>query len=111
MQITGEMDISSSGRPSKLQLNEDGIDFAAVSLQPQPAGEYVPLLFTARNMDLRLDGSTGQLRGEYDVPSYRGTTFMDPKVCMYGLQTSAGSPVHCGGTGAVDWPQHRHARS
>jgi hypothetical protein len=66
--------------PTKLALNQDGIDFAAVSLQPIPAGEYVPLLFTARNMSLETNGSGPELRGSYDVPSYRGATFMDPKV-------------------------------
>jgi photosystem II oxygen-evolving enhancer protein 1 len=76
--MTGKLDMGPQG-PTKLALEQDGIDFAAVSLQPIPAGEYVPLLFTARNLNLETN-SAGELRGMYDVPSYRGATFMDPKV-------------------------------
>jgi hypothetical protein len=78
--MTGKLDMGPKG-PTKLALEQDGIDFAAVSLQPIPAGEYVPLLFTARNLSLETN-SAGELRGMYDVPSYRGATFMDPKVCL-----------------------------
>lgn len=78
VQMTGKIDVGSSGL-TKLALNKDGIDFAAVSLQPIPAGEYVPLLFTARNLSAEA-AAGGVLRGMYDVPSYRGATFMDPKV-------------------------------
>lgn len=76
--MTGKLDMGSNG-PRSLALNQDGIDFAAVSLQPIPAGEYVPLMFTARNMSLQSDPAAGELRGDYTVPSYRGATFMDPK--------------------------------
>lgn len=76
--MTGKIDVGSSGL-TKLALNKDGIDFAAVSLQPIPAGEYVPLLFTARNLTAEASAGGGELRGMYDVPSYRGATFMDPK--------------------------------
>jgi photosystem II oxygen-evolving enhancer protein 1 len=79
LQMTGKIDVGSSGL-TKLALNKDGIDFAAVSLQPIPAGEYVPLLFTARNLTAEASAGGGELRGMYDVPSYRGATFMDPKV-------------------------------
>jgi hypothetical protein len=37
-------------------------------------------MFTARNMNLQSDPAAGELRGDYTVPSYRGATFMDPKV-------------------------------
>jgi photosystem II oxygen-evolving enhancer protein 1 len=86
--MTGKVDVGSNGL-TKLALNKDGIDFAAVSLQPIPAGEYVPLLFTARNLTAEATAA-GDLRGMYDVPSYRGATFMDPKVSaalyMYAMQ-------------------------
>lgn len=75
--MTGKLDVSKNG-PSKLRLNEDGLDYAPVSLQRIPAGEYVPLMFTARNMVL--EGANGELRGTYTVPSYRGSAFMDPRV-------------------------------
>lgn len=78
--MTGQLDMGPKG-PTKLALAQDGIDFAAVSLQPIPAGEYVPLLFTARNLSMETNGA-GELRGMYEVPSYRGATFMDPKVRM-----------------------------
>ncbi|KAF6255881.1 oxygen-evolving enhancer protein [Scenedesmus sp. NREL 46B-D3] len=67
--MTGKIDVGSSGL-TKLALNKDGIDFAAVGV--------VPLLFTARNLSAEA-AAGGVLRGMYDVPSYRGATFMDPK--------------------------------
>jgi photosystem II oxygen-evolving enhancer protein 1 len=97
--MTGKIDVGSSGL-TKLALNKDGIDFAAVSLQPIPAGEYVPLLFTARNLTAEASAGGGELRGMYDVPSYRGATFMDPKVGD--AQPLPCNPRFCCGTCIVE---------
>jgi photosystem II oxygen-evolving enhancer protein 1 len=54
----------------------DGIDYAATTVQ-LAGGERVPFLFTVKNMEAKGDGS--QFLGQFDVPSYRGATFLDPK--------------------------------
>lgn len=79
--MTGRIDVGATG-PKQLTLNEDGLDYAAVSLQPIPAGDYIPLMFTARNMNVK--GDNGELQGSYFVPSYRGSSFMDPRVRCLG---------------------------
>jgi photosystem II oxygen-evolving enhancer protein 1 len=58
-------------------VEEDGIDYAAVTVQ-LPGGERVPFLFTVKNLQAK--GSLDAFGGEFTVPSYRGSTFLDPKV-------------------------------
>lgn len=55
---------------------QDGIDYAATTVQ-LAGGERVPFLFTIKNLDAK--GDAGQFIGQFDVPSYRGATFLDPK--------------------------------
>ena len=55
---------------------EDGIDYAPVTVQ-LPGGERVPFLFTVK--DLQAKGSLNAFGGEFTVPSYRGSSFLDPK--------------------------------
>jgi len=54
----------------------DGIDYAATTVQ-LAGGERVPFLFTVKNLAAK--GDAGQFLGQFDVPSYRGATFLDPK--------------------------------
>merc|ERR1711916_329574 len=54
----------------------DGIDYAATTVQ-LPGGERVPFLFTVK--ELVAKGNLGQFGGDFIVPSYRGSSFLDPK--------------------------------
>lgn len=49
----------------------------------RPGGETVPFLFTAKQLDAK--GTMESFSGDYLVPSYRGSSFMDPKVCFVTL--------------------------
>merc|ERR1712216_934888 len=55
---------------------EDGIDYAPTTVQ-LPGGERVPFLFTIK--ELVAKGDTSQFGGDFTVPSYRGSSFLDPK--------------------------------
>lgn len=55
---------------------EDGIDYAPVTVQ-LPGGERVPFLFTVK--ELAAKGSLSAFGGDFTVPSYRGSSFLDPK--------------------------------
>merc|ERR1712216_947625 len=55
---------------------EDGIDYAATTVQ-LPGGERVPFLFTVKEFVGK--GNQAQFGGDFSVPSYRGSTFLDPK--------------------------------
>ena len=55
---------------------EDGIDYAPVTVQ-LPGGERVPFLFTVK--ELAAKGTLNAFGGDFTVPSYRGSSFLDPK--------------------------------
>lgn len=57
-------------------LEKDGIDYAAVTVQ-LPGGERVPFLFTIKQ--LVASGKPESFGGDFLVPSYRGSSFLDPK--------------------------------
>lgn len=57
-------------------VEEDGIDYAPVTVQ-LAGGERVPFLFTVK--ELNASGSLDNFGGEFKVPSYRGSSFLDPK--------------------------------
>jgi len=63
-------------------IEEDGIDFAASTVQ-LPNGERVPFLFTMKKLVAKGSGSEFKpgftWGGEYEVPSYRTGGFLDPK--------------------------------
>jgi len=72
-QMTGDVAIDGS----KFSFQEkDGIDYAAVTVQ-LPRGERVPFLFTVKQ--LNATGDVNQIKGDFNVPSYRGSSFLDPK--------------------------------
>jgi photosystem II oxygen-evolving enhancer protein 1 len=69
-------DLNVGGDGSWALKEKDGIDYAATTVQ-LAGGERVPFLFTIKNLDAK--GDAGQFIGQFDVPSYRGATFLDPK--------------------------------
>lgn len=81
-QISGNLLIGSDG---KLTFQEkDGIDFQPITVL-LPGGEEVPFLFTvkglvasSKNAVSSINTST-DLSGDFNVPSYRGANFLDPK--------------------------------
>ncbi|XP_027360779.1 oxygen-evolving enhancer protein 1, chloroplastic-like [Abrus precatorius] len=73
-EIEGPFEVSSDG---SIKFEEkDGIDYAAVTVQ-LPGGERVPFLFTIKQ--LVASGKPDNFSGEFLVPSYRGSSFLDPK--------------------------------
>ncbi|KAM7516601.1 hypothetical protein LguiA_006184 [Lonicera macranthoides] len=73
-EIEGPLEVSPDGT---LKFEEkDGIDYAAVTVQ-LPGGERVPFLFTIKQ--LVASGKPEAFSGEFLVPSYRGSSFLDPK--------------------------------
>ena len=73
-EIEGPFEVSSDGT---VKFEEkDGIDYAAVTVQ-LPGGERVPFLFTIKQ--LVASGKPDNFGGEFLVPSYRGSSFLDPK--------------------------------
>ncbi|EPS61846.1 oxygen-evolving enhancer protein 1, chloroplastic [Genlisea aurea] len=73
-EIEGPFEVSSDG--SVKFVEKDGIDYAAVTVQ-LPGGERVPFLFTIKQ--LAASGTPDSFSGEFLVPSYRGSSFLDPK--------------------------------
>merc|ERR1711939_693120 len=72
--MSGKMKIASDGKVTFIE--EDGIDYAPTTVQ-LPGGERVAFLFTVKQ--LSANGSLDNFAGEYNVPSYRGSSFLDPK--------------------------------
>lgn len=65
-------------------IEEDGIDFQPITVQ-LPGGERVPFLFTVKNLVAKTQPGTTSINtstdfeGEFNVPSYRTSNFLDPK--------------------------------
>lgn len=76
LQMSGTFKVDSDGKVEFQE--EDGIDYAAVTVQ-LPGGERVPFLFTVKELNAK--GSLDGFGGDFTVPSYRGSSFLDPKVC------------------------------
>jgi photosystem II oxygen-evolving enhancer protein 1 len=72
--MSGKLKVSGDGKVSFVE--EDGIDYAATTVQ-LPGGERVAFLFTVKQ--LNASGSLDNFGGEFNVPSYRGSSFLDPK--------------------------------
>lgn len=65
------------GAGGEVELKEeDGIDYAATTVQ-LPGGERVPFLFTVKELSAK--GTLDGFGGDFVVPSYRGSSFLDPK--------------------------------
>ncbi len=81
-QIQGSLKVNSDG--SLTFTEEDGFDFQPSTVL-LPGGEEVPFLFTIKQLvatsqpgQAAITSST-DLKGKFRVPSYRGSTFLDPK--------------------------------
>ena len=72
--MTGSFKVGSDG--SVAVQERDGLDYAPVTVQ-LPGGERVPFLFTLKEFTGK--GNTSQFGGDFVVPSYRGSSFLDPK--------------------------------
>merc|ERR1711941_187581 len=72
--MSGKMKINSDGKVSFIE--QDGIDYAPTTVQ-LPGGERVAFLFTVKQ--LNATGTLDSFMGEFNVPSYRGSSFLDPK--------------------------------
>ncbi|MGB8702018.1 MAG: photosystem II manganese-stabilizing polypeptide [Thermosynechococcaceae cyanobacterium] len=65
-------------------FEEDGMDFQPITVKT-PGGELVPLLFTLKGLEATTQGNLSAIntstdfKGEYEVPSYRTSNFLDPK--------------------------------
>ena len=73
-EISGKATVGSDGSFSFQE--QDGIDYAPTTVQ-LPGGERVPFLFTVKELDAK--GSLASFGGDFTVPSYRGSSFLDPK--------------------------------
>ncbi|KAF3786586.1 Oxygen-evolving enhancer protein 1 [Nymphaea thermarum] len=73
-EIEGPFEVASDG--SVKFEEKDGIDYAAVTVQ-LTGGERVPFLFTVK--ELVATGKPESFSGDFLVPSYRGSSFLDPK--------------------------------
>jgi photosystem II oxygen-evolving enhancer protein 1 len=72
--MSGKMKVGGDGKVTFIE--EDGIDYAPTTVQ-LPGGERVPFLLTVKQ--LNASGSLDNFGGEFNVPSYRGSSFLDPK--------------------------------
>ncbi|KAG2492344.1 hypothetical protein HYH03_009292 [Edaphochlamys debaryana] len=72
--MTGTLKVGSDGTAQLIE--EDGIDYAATTVQ-LPGGERVPFLFTVKQFNGT--GKLDAIKGDFNVPSYRGSSFLDPK--------------------------------
>merc|ERR1711904_55039 len=88
--MSGKIKITSDGKVSFYE--EDGLDYAPTTVQ-LPGGERVPFLFTVKQVNAT--GSLENFGGELNVPSYRGSSFLDPKGRggSTGYDTAVGLPA------------------
>lgn len=95
--MSGQMKVGSGGAIEFKE--EDGIDYAPTTVQ-LPGGARVPFLFTVKELDAK--GDVSAFSGDFSVPSYRGSTFLDPKGrgAATGYDTAVATPA--GGAGDRD---------
>merc|ERR1712193_61381 len=88
--MSGKMKIAGDSKVTFVE--EDGIDYAPTTVQ-LPGGERVAFLFTVKQ--LNATGSLDNFGGEFNVPSYRGSSFLDPKGRggSTGYDTAVGLPA------------------
>ncbi len=81
-QVQGKLKVN--GDQSLTFVEEDGLDFQATTVQ-MPGGERVPFLFTVKDLvaqtqpGLSSINTSTDFEGEFKVPSYRGSAFLDPR--------------------------------
>jgi photosystem II oxygen-evolving enhancer protein 1 len=80
--VQGTIKVNDDG--SLTFTEEDGMDFQPVTVQ-LPGGERVPFLFTIKDLvattqpGLNSLNASADFEGEFKVPSYRTSNFLDPK--------------------------------
>ena len=81
-QVSGDIVFNDDG--SVTFMEKAGMDFQPITVQ-LPGGEQVPFFFTMKNLvattqpGLDTINTSTDFSGDYNVPSYRGATFLDPK--------------------------------
>jgi photosystem II oxygen-evolving enhancer protein 1 len=81
-QVSGKLKVESDGR--LVFAEEEGFDFQATTVK-LPSGKLVPFLFTIKGLVAKsepgFDGinTSTDFEGEFRVPSYRTSNFLDPK--------------------------------
>ncbi|NJO41901.1 MAG: Photosystem II manganese-stabilizing polypeptide [Cyanobacteria bacterium CRU_2_1] len=81
-QVSGQLKLESDG--SLTFVEQDGFDFQAITVQ-LPGGERYPFLFTVKDLVARTQpgfegiNTSTDFVGEFKVPSYRTSNFLDPK--------------------------------
>ncbi len=81
-QVSGKLKFENDG--SLTFTEEDGFDFQAVTVK-LPSGELVPFLFTVKGLVAQSQAGSDSINtstdfeGEFRVPSYRTSNFLDPK--------------------------------
>ncbi|MBE9067084.1 photosystem II manganese-stabilizing polypeptide [Leptolyngbya cf. ectocarpi LEGE 11479] len=81
-QVSGDLEANADG--SLVFREKDGMDFQAVTVL-LPGGEEIPFLFTIKGLvaktqpGLSAVTSSTDFIGDYRVPSYRTSNFLDPK--------------------------------
>ena len=81
-QVSGDIVFNDDG--SLTFVEKAGMDFQPITVQ-LPGGEQVPFFFTMKNLvattqpGLETINTSTDFSGDYNVPSYRGATFLDPK--------------------------------
>jgi photosystem II oxygen-evolving enhancer protein 1 len=81
-QITATLTVDNDGVLSLKE--EEGIDFQPITVQ-LPGGEQVPFFFTMKSFQGKTEpgftsiNSSTDFEGSFNVPSYRGAGFLDPK--------------------------------
>jgi photosystem II oxygen-evolving enhancer protein 1 len=89
-EMSGKLYLSSEGKVKFVE--EDGIDYAPTTVQ-LPGGERVAFLLTVKQ--LIAYGTLDNFGGDFNVPSYRGSSFLDPKGRggSTGYDTAVGLPA------------------
>lgn len=81
-QVQGTLKVADDGTLTFKE--EDGLDFQAITVQ-LPGGEQVPFLFTIKQLVATSEpgssiiNTSTDLKGIFNVPSYRSAGFLDPK--------------------------------
>ena len=81
-QVRGDLKFDENG--SLTFIEKEGIDFQPITVQ-LPGGERVPFLFTIKNLVAKSQpgvdsiNTSTDFEGKFNVPSYRGAVFLDPK--------------------------------
>jgi photosystem II oxygen-evolving enhancer protein 1 len=81
-QVRGDLTFDENG--SLTFIEKEGIDFQPITVQ-LPGGERVPFLFTIKNLVAKSQpgvdsiNTSTDFEGRFNVPSYRGSVFLDPK--------------------------------